>query len=182
MPVSAETYERVALEDGDEQWELDCGRLRKKPLMTTEHQSSMDLLAGQCYRQLDPSEYRIRVNSGRLRISTGTFYVPDLCVIPTAMVLRLKERPGTFEVYTDAVPFVVEIWSPSTGEYDVDTKLLEYQWRGDAEIWRPHPYEHTVVAWRRGADVSYTETILTGGIVQLAALPHVSIDIEAIFA
>ena len=34
MVISAKTYEQVALEDGDEVWELACGILRKKPGMT----------------------------------------------------------------------------------------------------------------------------------------------------
>ena len=37
MPVSEETFERVALEDPEGRWELICGKLREKPAMTTEH-------------------------------------------------------------------------------------------------------------------------------------------------
>jgi hypothetical protein len=37
MPVGEATYERVALEDPDGEWELDCGRLWSKPGMTTQH-------------------------------------------------------------------------------------------------------------------------------------------------
>ena len=33
MPVSAETYERVALEDPEGKWEPVCARLRRKPIM-----------------------------------------------------------------------------------------------------------------------------------------------------
>jgi hypothetical protein len=37
MPVSEQTYERVALEDPGGAWELACGQLRSKPAMTIEH-------------------------------------------------------------------------------------------------------------------------------------------------
>ena len=30
------------------------------------------------------------------------------------------ERAGRLEVYDDPMPLVVEVWSPSTGDYDVD--------------------------------------------------------------
>lgn len=45
MPVSAKTYERVALDDTDRIWELACGRLREKPPTTTEHDDSGRTLA-----------------------------------------------------------------------------------------------------------------------------------------
>ncbi|MEP6871059.1 MAG: hypothetical protein ABI939_04320 [Anaerolineaceae bacterium] len=32
------------------------------------------------------------------------------------------------------LPFVAEVWLPSTGEYDVDEKFPQYQRRGDLEI------------------------------------------------
>jgi Uma2 family endonuclease len=76
----------------------------------------------------------------------------------------------------------VEIWPRSTGDYDVEEKLPEYQRRGDLEIWRLHPYERTLTAWRRQPDGSYTETIYTGGVVHPVALPGVAIDLDALFA
>ena len=80
------------------------------------------------------------------------------------------------------MPLVVEVWSPSTGDYDVETKLQEYQRRGDLEIWRIHPYEQTLTAWRRQPDGSYTETLYRGGRVQPVALPNVTIDLDDLFA
>ena len=61
-------------------------------------------------------------------------------MIPVALVLpQLDQR--SLEVYEGPLPLVVEVWSASTGNYDVESKLLEYQRRGDLEIWRLHPYE-----------------------------------------
>ncbi|MHB8576224.1 MAG: Uma2 family endonuclease, partial [Dehalococcoidia bacterium] len=153
MSVSIQTYEQVALEDGDAQWELVCGRLRKKPGMTTEHGYTEANLLLALVTQLDRRVYQVRENGTRLRVSTGSFYVPDLCVVPLDLIRRgALARPRRLEVYDEPMPLVVEVWSPSTGGYDVDVKLKEYQLRGDAEIWRIHPYERTLIAWRRQPD------------------------------
>ena len=181
MPVSEATYERVALEDPDGQWELVCGRLRQKPIMTTEHNAVTRMLNIQLVRQLNEAEYVVSFDQSRLRIGSGTHYVPDLFVLPRSYERRLRQQPGTFEVYNEPVPLVVEIWSPSTGNYDVETKLKEYQRRGDLEIWRIHPYERTLTAWRRQPDGSYTETVHRSGELQPVALPGVTISLTALF-
>ena len=183
MPISEETYERVALEDGDRVWELVCGRLREKPPMTMEHAEVARRLVRRLNHQLDERDFSVDMDSARLRISTGQWYVPDVCVIPRAYLRRhAVERPRRLEMYDDPLPLVVEVWSPSTGEYDVDEKLREYQWRGDVEIWRLHPYEQTLVAWRRQPDGSYTETQFSReDRVQPVALPGVTITVVDLF-
>jgi Uma2 family endonuclease len=103
-------------------------------------------------------------------------------VIPSAMEQRQRGGPGHLEVYAEPLPLVVEVWSPSTGDYDVDGKLPEYQQRGDLEIWRIHPYERTLTRWVRRPDGSYSESVQRGGTVAPAALPGVTIDLDALFA
>src|SRR5215211_6844876 len=98
MPVSEATYQQVALEDPDGQWELVCGRLRQKPVMTTEHNSVTRMLNVQLVRQLDEDEYVVSFDQTRLRIVAGTQHVPDLFVFPRAYERRLRQRPRTFEV------------------------------------------------------------------------------------
>jgi Uma2 family endonuclease len=182
MPISEATYERVALEDPSGQWELACGRLRSKPGMTTEHNYAQRELDGELRRQLDRHLYAVSSNGTRLRISTGTYYVPDICVIPKELERRkLREAPSRLEVYDEPMPLVVEVWSPSTGEYDVEVKLREYQQRRDLEIWRIHPYERTLTAWRLHAGGRYREELFRDGRVQLAALPNVSIELASLF-
>jgi Uma2 family endonuclease len=88
----------------------------------------------------------------------------------------------SLETYAAPLPLVVEVWSPSTGEYDLETKLREYQLRSDLEIWRLHPYERTLTAWRRQPDGSYSESRHEAGTVQPIALPGVTIDLDALFA
>src|SRR6266516_3756825 len=182
MPIKEATYELVALEDPEGQWELVCGRLRSKPGITTEHGHVMRALDHYLQIQLDYREYMVSVNFARLQISTGTYYIPDLCVIPRELEQqRLQEAPHRLEIYDEPLPLVVEVWSPSTGDYDVEQKLREYQRRGDLEIWRLHPYERTLTAWGRQPDGGYEQTLYRGGGVQPVALPSVTIELKRLF-
>jgi Uma2 family endonuclease len=182
MVISAKTYEQVALEDGDAIWELECGRLREKPGMTTHHNRAVSLLHVGLAMQLDPQAFVVRSNSARLRIASGSFYVPDVCVIPSSLEARSLQHPQRLEVYEEPMPLVVEVWSPSTGDYDVEVKLATYQERGDAEIWRLHPYERTLTAWRRQADGTYAESLYREGVIEPVELPGVRIDLAALFS
>lgn len=179
MPVSEATYRRVALED-DEQWELVCGRLRKKPAMTTEHQSVARRLVLAIGFQLDLQLYIVGQDV-KVRTSTGSYFIPDVTVVPLEYERRLREHPGTFEVYEESLPLIVEVWSPSTGDYDVDDKLAEYRRRGDLEVWRIHPYERTLTAWVRQPDGGHQETLYRTGTVAPTFLPAVAIDLGPLF-
>jgi Uma2 family endonuclease len=181
MPISEATYEQVALEDPEGFWELHCGKLRQKPGMSADHNEIMSELHGSLYQQLDREQFRVRSNAGRVRRSAQNYYIPDVSVLPAD---RVRAQLGTrrLEVYSEPLPLVVEIWSPSTGDYDVDEKLPEYKRRGDLEIWRIHPFERTLISWVRQPDGSYVETLVTGGVVHPVALPGVSIDLDRLFA
>ena len=123
----------------------------------------------------------MRLNSARATRPESTYYVPDVSVIPIALTELLRGRADVLEAYRQALPLVVEVWSPSTGTYDVDEKLPEYQRRGDLEIWRIHPYERTLTVWVRQPDGSYDESVYRGGVVRPAALPDVEIDLDVLF-
>ena len=181
VELSEEEYRRFALGDRQGRWELHNGRLREKPPMSVEHGDLMSYLDHLLQAQLDRREFRVRVSHARLRGSAGNYYVPDLVVLPTALDRALRARPGSLDAYPEALPLVVEIWSPSTGDYDVDAKIPEYMARGDLEIWRLHPYQRTLTAWRRQPDGSYEQTVATGGIVRPASLPGVAIDLDTLF-
>jgi len=181
MPVSFAEYEQVVLDDGDNIWELVCGELVKRPPMTTEHEEVSAQLARQLIGQLDRRDYSVRANSGRLRVPSGNYRVPDVVVIPRAYVDRLRAVPGTFEVHTEPMPLVVEVWSRSTGGYDTEEKLREYQDRSDLEVWRIHPYRRTLTRWIRQADGAYLESVVTEGVVEPAYLPRVVIDVADLF-
>ncbi len=180
MPVSEATYERIALEDPEGNWELVCGRLRRKPEMTQEHNDVARLLGFYLQEQLNLGEYTVSVNLSRTRLRAGNYFVPDVAVIPEGL-RRAQAGTRGLETYDEPLPLVVEVWSPSTGEYDVTEKLAGYRERGDAEIWLVHPYERTVTAWRRHPGGSYVESRHSEGSVEVASLPGVSIGVASLF-
>lgn len=181
MPVSETTFEQLALEDPEGQWELVCGRPRRKPEMTQEHNSAARRLAMILARQLDLDAYEVGTNAGYAARDATTAFLPDVVVIPKRLI-RAAGGTMKLETYADPLPFVAEVWSPSTGSYDVDTKLPEYRQRGDQEIWRIHPYERTVIAWRLQLDGSYIEATYTTGDVPVRSLPGVVVSLATLFA
>lgn len=181
MPVTEKTFCQVALEDPQGQWELLDGTLRQKPSMTVEHNYIATRVFALLIRQLDHCHFDVRANMGRVLRTPESYFIPDVYVVPMDLVQRGRGRTDALEVYDVPLPLVVEVWLPSTGDYDVDAKLPEYQHRGDLEIWRIQPYERTLTAWRRQTEGTYTETLLTRGIVEPAALPGVQVDLDTLF-
>jgi len=168
------------LEETDGRSELYEGELREKPAMSATHNVSGRRLRRQLEAQLDLDRFGVLSNEGHLAIPGGNSYVPDVAVVPVQMVDALVAG-RRFERYTDPLPLVVEIWSPSTGNFDIDAKIPGYQARGDAEIWRLHPFERTLTMWRRQPDGGYVESVATGGTVRLHALPDVTIALDELF-
>ena len=182
MPVTQETYERIILERAEENWEVHQGRLREKPSMTFAHNDGMFEIGRQLGNQLDRRHYRVRVNAGHVRRTERTYYIPDVCVLPIHLTNPYRDRSDVLEVYDAPLPLVVEVWSPSTGGYDVDAKLPAYRKRGDLEIWRLHPFDRVLTVWRRQPDDTYAESTYAGGRVDIASLPGVTIGLDALFA
>lgn len=181
MPVSEQTYRAVVLEDSGAQWELYDGRLREKPPMSAEHNDVIARLALVLGNSLDWRQYRVRINSAHVRRSERNYFIPDLFVVPAERFHEQTGQPGQIEVYEAPLPLVIEVWSPTTGGYDVDAKIPEYQARGDREIWRLHPYERTLTAWRRQQDGAYTVEIYRSGTVRSGVLPQVTVDPDTLF-
>lgn len=180
--ISEQAYQEIALSDDDRTWELYDGQLVEKPGMSAEHGGIASDLHGTLYTQLNRNEFRVRSNHARLRYTPANHYVPDVVVMPAALERALRANPGTLDLYPEPLPLVIEIWSPSTGLFDVATKLAHYRRRGDLEIWRIHPVERTLIAWRRQPDGTYEETLHRGGIIRPEFLPNVAIDFNALFA
>ena len=176
--MTPEAYERLALAEPGVPWELHQGRLREKPAMSIGHNRTTMNLTRQLHLQLDPERFEVRANLGRARRGETTYYIPDVSVIPKA---PSGARLDALEVFTDPLPLVVEVWSPSTGNYDVDTKVPEYRARGDKEIWRLHPFERTLVGWRRQPTGRYVRFKQSGGTVEPVALSGIVIDLDALF-
>ena len=87
----------------------------------------------------------------------------------------------SLENYEGPLAFVAEVWSPSTGNYDVDTKLVEYRQRGDLVIWRIHPRERSLITWNRQADGNYLEARHIHGTIPVPSLPGVSVNFDALY-
>lgn len=173
-------YERVVFSDPDRQWELYDGELREKPGMSLEHLDVIVQLAHLLKSQLDGRRYRVFAE-GRVRRLAATIFIPDVLVFPTALAPAFLGRPGTLAIIPDPLLLVVEVWSASTGSYDVDAKLPVYQQRGDLEIWCIHPCEKTITVWRRQPDGTYDETVYREGAVTPFALPEVTIRLDDLF-
>jgi len=180
MTISEKAFRKLALEDPSGHWELHCGVPRQKPGMSAKHNDVGIELVAVLHAQLDRRQFRVRFNSGHVRRSGDRYYIPDVFVLPTEQFLP-QEPLRTLETYVQPLPLVVEIWSPSTGDYDTEAKLPQYQQRGDQEIWYIHPYDRTLTAWRRQPDGTYVESLYTGGQLQPMALPGVTIDLDALF-
>ena len=173
-------FERFVLDHPGKTWELHRGRIREKPSMVVGHERAQYGLMYQLIRQLDEDEFVVRARAGRVASATS-LYVPDFFVLPVEQWKAFQGQEALFHSYRDPLPLVVEIWSPSTGGYDIDKKLPEYVARGDQEIWRLHPFERTLKVWRRRPDGDYDVVEFTGGSVELHALPGVTIDLDALF-
>lgn len=181
MVTITQTFEELALANPDRPLELHGGVVRQKPPMALGHNRSMNRLGQLLAVQLDPDRYWVNTNSGQLTRPDGAYFIPDVCVIPVDLLEPDEDPWSDLEVYTRPLPLVVEVWSPSTGGYDFDTKIAEYQRRGDLEIWRLHPFARTLTSWQRQADGTYVEITYQGGPVRPIALPDVTIDLDALF-
>ena len=189
MPLSEATYRAVVFEDDDTTWELHRGRLRAKPLAGVIHNRAMNDLAFALHRQLPERDFEVRVNAGRLRRREDRYHltilVPDAFVFPAALADELLGRPDLLEIYDVPVPLVIEVWAPVNDPFDVITdkrRTEEYRRRGDQEVWLLRPDDRTLTIWRRQADGSYAEEVVTGGVVRPAFLPNVTIDLDELFA
>jgi Uma2 family endonuclease len=181
MPLTQETFAAVVLEDVDGRWEIVCGKLREKPEMSVGHYLAARVIAHQLDVQLSFDDFQVMHNAGHASVADGDSYIPDLAIVPTAFVERLMTDPRSFERYDEPLPLVVEIWSPSTGSYDIDRKIPGYKARGDLEIWRLHPYHQSLMIWRRLPEGAYSIAEVSGGTIALHALPEVTIDLDAVF-
>ncbi len=178
--ISEQEYKELVFNDPDRTWELWDGVPREKPGMSIWHDGVASYLGALLTNQVDRREYWVNVNGGKTRYKVRNYYVPDVVVIPKRFIDPHRGDSRAFNAYAEPLPLVVEVWSPSTGDYDLQIKLEGYRQRGDTEIWFIHPYERTLTAWRRQPDGSYLESTSKGGLVAVESLPGVTIDFDAL--
>src|SRR5437588_2387254 len=121
MAVSEKTFVQLALEEPS-QWELHCGQLVRRPGMTYDHNQVAWELALRLTQQLDRKEFVVRYQAGHVKRTPENYYIPDVFVIPIELTQPLRGRQDLLEAYDAPLPLVVEVWSPSTGDYDVESK------------------------------------------------------------
>lgn len=178
--MSEQGYEAFVWSHPVAQRELHNGVLVEKPGKSWEHGQIPALLGHFLLSRLDPAHYRAVIEL-RVRPPTANVFVPDLMVVPADDGEPFRGRPGVLAIVSDPSPLVVEVWSDTTGDYDVDTKIPVCNQRGDLEIWRIHPFERTLTRWVRQPDGSNAETVRRGGTIALSVLPGVSIDLDRLF-
>lgn len=179
--ISEQEFLELALNEEDGFWELWDGVLVEKPQMNMRHNAIAFRLGHFLQSQFDWSVYRVSVNGDRTRISSRSYYIPDVMVIPTAYQLPpYQDDPWAIGAYREPLPLVVEVWSPTTGRYDLAVKLQGYRERGDLEIWYIHPRDRTLTVWRKQPDGAYTEELVRGGVIPVSSLPSVTIDLDAL--
>jgi Uma2 family endonuclease len=178
MQTVPRTYEEVVREHPELKLEMYDGELREKPALTIGHNRLEIKLLLDLARQLNGTAYEVRLGQAPVQRTDRDFFLPDVYIVPRHPIGTPLDE---FEVFVDPLPFLAEVWSPSTGVYDIDRKLPEYRKRGDLEIWRLHPFERTVTAWRRQPNGHYTETVFSSGVVQLHALPEIRIRLDDLF-
>lgn len=178
--MTEQEYRELALTDEGHLYELWDGVPVEKPGMSFDHDVVAFYLGVALANQLDRREYVVNANGGKTRRSERYYFIPDVVVIPASYGQPLHGDPRGFNAHAGPLPLVVEVWSRTTGHYDYAVKLQAYRERGDAEIWYIHPFERTLTAWRKQPDGSYVEEICRGGIIPVASLPGVTIDLDAL--
>jgi Uma2 family endonuclease len=179
--VGEAEYRELALMGENRRLELFRGHLREKPAVSVDHSYVAMNLVELLLKQLERDQYRVSLGQARLRVTSDTYYVPDVTVIPSALVQALRATPRMLDAYAEPMPLVVEIWSPSTGDHDLNVKLADYRQRGDQEIWYIHPYQRTITAWRRRQEQSYAESVYRTGTVRAESLPDFEFDVDVLF-
>jgi Uma2 family endonuclease len=179
--VSAEEYERIALAEPDRKWEWERGLLREKAGMSYGHFTAAFELGVALRNQLPRDRYHVNVNGPRLKRVDISYYVPDVIVVSAEKTVEFRRDPTLLEAYAEPALLVVEVWSPSTGDHDLQTKLHAYKARGDLEIWLLHPFERRLTVWRRQTDGAYTEELFDGGPITPIALPEATINLDDFF-
>lgn len=143
MPL-VEIYMELALQDPGSLEFAPCVGIRRKPPMGRGHASANSALAIEIGVQLRGLPFQVVTKAPALQLVDGEHYfMPDACVVPHELRGLRNIRPAGLWTIAEALPLVVEVWSPSTGHYDTGAKFAEYRARGDEEIWRIHPYEMT---------------------------------------
>ena len=107
--ISEQAYRELALTDSDRLWELWEGVPREKPLMSMKYEDVASYLGAALIAQLDRRYFRVNINGGRARLSSRSYYIPDVVVIPAAYKTPFEDDPQAFNAFAEPLPLVVEV-------------------------------------------------------------------------
>jgi Uma2 family endonuclease len=130
---------------------------------------------GDCRVYAAPFDVRLPVNGETADGDIYTTVQPDVCVL-----CDLSKRKGSGCV--GAPDLVIEIQSPSTNHYDMDTKLHLYERHGVREYWVVNPIERWVRVFTPDANGLYGEgTLYESGAVPIGIFGGELISFSDIF-
>ncbi|GHU50738.1 hypothetical protein FACS1894200_10370 [Spirochaetia bacterium] len=109
-----------------------------------------------------------------------TFVEPDLFISCDQNKIRqLHTRKQTH--YHGAPAMVIEVLSPSTRSYDLNTKRELYQQAGVREYWLVDPDEKILYTANVNLDAYKTTDLVTHPVAALREIPGCTVDFGAIF-
>jgi Uma2 family endonuclease len=111
--ITEEAYQQFVLSGVEGSWELHDGRLVEKPGRSWKHGSVVTELITLFHQQLDRAEYHV-FSGLRVRRPAATVFLPDVMIVPTSYGDAIRDLP-VLAIFSDPLPLVVEVWSPSTG-------------------------------------------------------------------
>lgn len=182
MQTLPQALEEIVLAHPGAKVEMFNGEVREKQTMTIPHNLAQVRLVRELVPQLNFDRFDLRIDNVRLARTDSTFFIPDVCIIPSPGNQAIREAIAGLEMVREPCLFGAEIWSPTTGSFDLAQKVPEYMAREDREIWLLHPYDLTVTSWVRQPNGQYLQSIYQGGQVELVSIPGIVVDLAVIFA
>jgi Uma2 family endonuclease len=173
LRMTADEY--LALGETRDRYELIDGVVVMSPSPTPRHQKVARLLLREIERYADARPACEVFYEIDLRLSDTTVYRPDIVVYAPGRLERLPER------LAEAPDLVVEVLSVGTRALDLSTKRADYARFGVAEYWVIDPVALVATVHRR-AGSGYAETGIGSGRLASAALPGLSVDLDALRA
>jgi len=165
-------------ETRDERLELIEGELFVTPSATPLHQD----ISGNLYIVfrnvvLESGLGRVFYAPLDVRLAENTIVQPDLIIILS------DRRPVLTTARVEGAPsLAVEIISPSTSAYDLETKGNLYAQYGVPEYWLADPDAETITIFSDPRDGRYRMEETTSDIAISVTIPELSADLKALFA
>lgn len=91
MPMTERAHLKLVMDNPERRWQLIDGEAVCRPAMTSKHEDITAYLGGYLIARLDRTEYRVQIAGSRVRSSAADYFVPDVFVAPTVLVLPQED-------------------------------------------------------------------------------------------